>query len=120
MALAAVEGGATTFRREGFLHSYPTKESRPSSPGFGYGSDMMAIAVNRDDAAAFMFFLDECGGPEVEVFIAGNIFNYAALHGATKCLHALFKSGAKSNYPIEHWLQRAERPSYGPRADKSL
>lgn len=79
---------------------------------------MMALAVNRDDPAAFMFFLDECGGTQCEVLISGSIANYAAQHGAVDCLKALFASGARYEYPLEYWLKKAERPSYGPNASK--
>ncbi len=118
MTLTAIQGGAEMFKGDGFIFEYPTKESRPTSAGFGYGSDMMALAVNRDDPRAFMFFLDECGGPEVEVLISGTIFRYAASHGASRCLDALFDSGAKSEYSRAYWLKQAEKPSYGPNAGK--
>lgn len=114
--LTAVPGGAEMFRGEGFLFEYPSKASRGKSAGFGYASDMLALAVNRDDPKAFMAFVDEAGGPRVEVLIAGTIYNYAALHGAVDCLKALAASGAKSDYSIEYWLKKAEKPSYGPNA----
>ena len=86
--------------------------------GFGWASDMMHIAVNRDDAEAFMRFLSECGGPECKVLLAGSIENYAALHGSVECLKAIFAAGVKSDYPLDYWLKKAEKPSYGPRASR--
>lgn len=116
--LTAIQGGAKFFRGEGFMYEYPTKESRPTSAGFGYASDMLALAVNNDDPKAFMTFLDEAGGLEVECLIAGSIVNYAALHGATECIKALFAAGAQSDYPQRYWLTKAENPFYGPRANR--
>ena len=106
------------FQGDGFESEYPTKESRPTSAGFGYASDMMALAVNRDDAAAFMFFLDQCGGPDCEVLISGSVLNYAATHGAERCVKALIAAGSKSDFPPEYWLKKAQTPCYGPNANR--
>lgn len=84
--------------------------------GFGYASDMIHIAVNRDDAEAFMRFLKEIGGVECETLIAGSVVNYAAIHGATECVKALFAAGAKPPMSMDYYLQQAEKPAYGPRA----
>lgn len=119
-ALQAIQGGASMFREEGFLFAYPTKESRDKSPGFGYASDMLALAVNRDDAKAFMFFLDQAGGVDCEVLIAGSIINYAAIHGAVSCVEAIHKAGGGQGKPLKHWLKIAEEPAYGPRAAKQF
>ena len=97
---------------------YASREGYKSS-GFGYPSDQIHVAVYRDDAEAFMRFLDELGGPDVEVLIDGNIFNYAARRGASECVKALFASGAKSNHDLAYWLKVAEEPAYGPRATKA-
>jgi hypothetical protein len=118
MTLTAIQGGAQMFRGDGFLYEYPTKESRPSSAGFGYGSDMIHLAVARDDPKAFMFFLAECGGPDCEVLLAGSVVNYAALHGAPECIKAMFDAGLKSEYPKAYWLKKAEKPAWGPRAGR--
>jgi hypothetical protein len=115
--LTAVQGGAQMWRGEGFTHDYPTRETRKAA-GFTYASDMLALAVNRDDAKAFMFFMDECGGPECEVLLAGSVVNYAALHGASKCIQAMFSAGLKSDYDEAYWLKKAETPAWGPRAKR--
>lgn len=96
---------------------YPVREGRKSA-GFGYASDMIHIAVNHDDPRGFMEYLKECGGPDVEVLIDGDIFTFAANHGATECLKALFASGAKpkSGRDLAHYLKVAEKPAWGPRA----
>lgn len=93
---------------------YPPREGYKTS-GFGYASDMIHLAVNRDDPEGFMKFLDECGGPTCEALVAGSIWNYAAIHGAAKCLQALHDSGATSQKGVAYWLKVAERPVYGPR-----
>lgn len=93
---------------------YPPREAYKTN-GFGYASDMMHMAVYRDDPEGFMRFLEECGGPSVETLIAGSIWNYAAIHGASRCIQALHDSGATSERGVEHWLQVAEKPVYGPR-----
>lgn len=97
--------------------NYPIRDGWKSA-GFGYASDMVHVAANHDDAVNFMKYLAECGGLDCEVLIAGDIINFAALHGAPECLKALFADGAKSDYPLEYWLKKAEKPSYGPRASK--
>jgi hypothetical protein len=93
---------------------YPPRGGYKSS-GFGYASDVIHMAVYRDDAEMFMLALAELGGAGVEVLIDGSIFNYAAMRGAVDCLKALFASGAKSEFPLEYWLKKAENPSHGPR-----
>ena len=96
--------------------NYPSKEGHKSA-GFGWASDCMAIAVNHDDAEGFIQYAKECGGFDVEVLISGDLFNYAATHGATQCLKALFKvAGDKAKYDLDYYLAKAEKPSYGPRA----
>lgn len=114
--LTAIQGGAQMFREEGFRRDYPTRESRPTSSGFGYDSDMMALAVNHDDAVAFMYFLKGCGGLDCEVFIAGNLANYAALHGARDCVDALFDAGGKYPNDRMYYLKLCDTPTYGPNA----
>lgn len=94
---------------------YPSREGyKPQL--LTYASDMCHIAVNRDDAVNFMRFLEECGGVDCEVFISGSVLTYAANHGAVECVKALVAAGAKSEYPLEYWLKRAEKPSAGPKA----
>lgn len=90
------------------------------SPGFGYASDMVARAVTWDDADGFMKYIEECGGFDCEVLISGSVANYAATHGASNCLRAMFADGRKevSGHDLEYWLKIAERPSYGPNALK--
>ncbi len=95
--------------------NYPIRDGWKSA-GFGYASDMLHVATNHDDAPRFMEFLEECGGPSVEVFIDGNIFTFAANHGAVECLKALFASGAKAPRTLEHYLKVAEKPAWGPKA----
>ncbi len=97
--------------------NYPIRDGYKSS-GFGYASDMIHVAVCHDDAPRFMGFLKECGGQEVEVLLDDNIFRYAANHGATSCLEALFASGAKSDRTLDYWLKAAEKPAWGPKARK--
>ena len=94
---------------------YPSKETHKSG-GFGYASDMAHLAVNRDDAEGFIRFMRECGGFECEVLLSGCVFGYAASHGATKCLEALYAAGAKSDRDLAYWLKVADKPRYGPRA----
>lgn len=119
--LTAIQGGATTFRGDGFLYDYPTKESRPTAgAGFGYVSDMLAMAVNRDDAKAFMHFLPEAGGVDCEVLISGTIIRYAANHGASECVKAICAAGGGKGQPLKYWLKEAEDPSYGPRAKRQF
>lgn len=98
---------------------YPAREGY-KSPALGYQSDMIHIAVNRDDAESFMKFLNEIGGVECEVLVAGSVINYAAIHGAVECVKALYAAGAGKEQPIEHWLKRAETPSYGPKAVRQV
>lgn len=118
--LKAIDGGAKTFRGDGFRFDYPTRESRDKSPGFGYESDMLALAVNRDDAKAFMHFLNGAGGVDCEVLISGSVINYAATHGATECVEAIHKAGGGQGKSLPYWLKVAEVPSYGPRAPKQF
>lgn len=119
--LTALQGGATTFREEGFRFDYPTKESRQrAGAGFGYESDMLALSVNRDDAKAFMHFLKAAGGVDCDVLIAGSIINYAALHGADECVRAIYAAGGGQDRPLTYWLTKAEDPSYGPRAKRQF
>ena len=96
---------------------YPPREGYRGA-GFGYASDMMHLAVNRDDAEGFMKYLGMAGGLECEVLLAGSLENYAALHGATNCIKALFAAGKKSDEPMAYWLKKAEKPNYGPRANR--
>ena len=98
---------------------YPEREGRLSA-GFGYASDMMAIAVGRDDAEAFMKFMEECGGVDCEVLISGSVINYAATHGAVEYVKAVFAAGGGKDYPLEYWLKKTEKPPYGPNAAKLI
>ena len=93
---------------------YPPREGHHSG-GFGYASDMMALAVNRDDAETFIKHMEECGGAGCEVLIAGSVINYAAIHGAAECVKAVYAAGGGQEMPLEHWLKIAEFPVYGPR-----
>lgn len=90
------------------------------SAAFGWASDMVHIAVNRDDPDGFMTHLNEIGGIECEVLLSGCLARYAASHGAVECLRALFAAGFKSAYPLAYWLRQAEKPSYGPRAGRQV
>jgi len=98
---------------------YPAREGW-KSPGFGYASDMIARAVNHDDPDGFLRFVEECGGIDCEVLISGSIANYAATHGAERCVRALFADGRKevSGRTLDYWLKVAARPVYGPNAVK--
>lgn len=90
------------------------------SPGFGYASDMVARAVNNDDAEGFLKYIEECGGFDCEVLISGSVANYAATHGASNCVRAMFADGRKevSGHDLEYWLKVAAAPVYGPNALK--
>jgi len=85
---------------------------------FGWASDMVHIAVYRDDPEGFIKYLNECGGVNCEVFISGTTLRYAANHGAFECIKALFANGVKSDRGIEYWLKEAETPAYGHRATR--
>ena len=94
---------------------YPSRDGYRSA-GFGYASDMLHVAVNRDDAVNFMAFLEEAGGLDVECLLAGDIMNYAAIHGAADCVKALFKVRQNWKQPIAYYLDLASKPAYGPNA----
>ena len=96
---------------------YPTREEHKAA-GFSYASDMVHLAVYRDDADTFMRFLEECGGPDCEALLAGSVVNYAAIHGAAECVRALFADGVKerAGHNMEYWLKKAEKPVYGHKA----
>jgi hypothetical protein len=94
---------------------YPPHDEEYINRGFGYASDMMAIAVNLDDAETFIKYMDECGGVDCDVLIAGSVINYAAIHGAPECVKAVYAAGGGKDKPLKHWLKIADSPAYGPR-----
>ena len=96
--------------------NYPVKDDNYKSPGFSYASDMLHLAVNRDDADGFMRFLPDVGGAKAEVLVAGSIPNYCAVHGATACINAIYDDGFEDEWGREYWLEKASKPAYGPRA----
>lgn len=97
---------------------YPPREGYKGA-GFSYASDMMAIAVNHDDPDGFLIYMDECGGINCEVLISGSIVNYAATHGAERCVRALFeRHETVSGHDLDYWLAVAAKPVYGPNARK--
>lgn len=113
--LAVANPTPPPIKLEGWLYEYPAEEGRKSA-GFGYASDMLAMSVNKDDPLAFMYFLEMAGGLDVEVLIAGDIVNYAATHGATECVEALFKARPEWKLPQSYYLDLAAKPVYGPNA----
>lgn len=113
----AVSNPAPKIKLDGWLYEYAAEEGWRSA-GFGYASDMLANATNRDDPAAFLWFLEKAGGLDVEVLIAGDIVNYAAIHGASECVKALFKARSEWKRPLDYYLGLADKPFYGPNAMK--
>ena len=96
--------------------NYPPNDNQYKSSGLSYASDMLHLAVNRDDAEGFMRFLPDVGGARAEVLGAGSIPNYCALHGSVACINAVYHDGFKDEWGREYWLEKAKNPVYGPRA----
>ena len=99
--------------------NYPINDDNYKSSGFGYASDMLALAVNHDDAEGFARFLPEVGGVNVEVLVAGSLANYCAVHGSHACIEALYAAGFKDDWGKEYWLDKAKKPAYGPRVGRA-
>lgn len=93
--------------RKGFP-GYAPPENHGYFLGFGYDSAMLHSARRKDDEAAFMHFMEGCGGMQCKTLDDASIVLYAARGGAKRCVEALLKAGATDpRFTAEELRQKA-------------
>lgn len=87
------------------MMQYPEHEQNRFYPPLGYLSQMVDMALTRDDVEGYFHFLDKCGGLSCKTILADSLPYYAAKRKAVKCLDALIEKGVHSHYYSDQYLR---------------
>lgn len=87
------------------MMKYPEYDPTRGYPPLGYLSQMVDMALTRDDVEGYFHFLDKCGGLSCKTLSADSLPHYAAKRKAVKCLDALIEKGVHSHYYTDDYLR---------------